>query len=582
MGVLGLLVLAGLVYAASSPQQRATLRALLLTLLSSARHAVHTAGQPAPGVTQRAAVTSGQHPSSFAAAPAGAHITQKSSATDVSTWTCSDVASWLAAVELSEHTAAFLSASVDGHLLLCLSREDLVTLGVTSPLHVKKLQLRLAALHPGSLHWPVLSPPALPTRRSALLVEADNDCATLPLPGRSDPFPEGGSDSGTNVSGSRSHGLPSHGSGGSTHARAADDAATCVGLLRGHGGWVTTCAWCPDGALLAGSGDGPITMWDSPDSPIAPPAPTAVLEGHAGAVRAIVPLSRRSTLKDSPVLRCASVGDDGTLRIWAVRSTLHEASSEPSNVCEAVVTAHGDAIYALLALPSSVESEQGGITRLLTCSADATARVWHLRTRDADAGAIVAGEVLQGHSDFVMAACQLHVTVDGEPPQECIVVTASWDSTLRVCPLPERSPSGDAPPACLRVLRGHRGGVRAVAPLPNWRCVSAGADGALRIWQPRASGAAERVLKTRGPDNTSLGAVLALTALPGGNEVACAREDGRVRLWRLSANDAGPWHRLDGHTKRVYSLATFQQGTHTLLASGSRDRTLRLWRLTRG
>ena len=80
--------------------------------------------------------------------------------------------------------------------------------------------------------------------------------------------------------------------------------------------------------------------------------------------------------------------------------------------------------------------------------------------------------------------------------------------------------------------------------------------------------------------SASPGAVLALAALPGGTGVACAREDGVVRLWRAAPGpDAGLKHSLEGHSKRVYCLAV-RPGGHSemVLASGSRDRTVRLWR----
>ena len=51
---------------------------------------------------------------------------------------------WLDANELSVHAAAFKTHSVDGKLLLTLSEQDLYsTLGVTSPLHRKKVLMAI-------------------------------------------------------------------------------------------------------------------------------------------------------------------------------------------------------------------------------------------------------------------------------------------------------------------------------------------------------------------------------------------------------------------------------------------------------
>jgi hypothetical protein len=463
--------------------------------------------------------------------------------TSVATWTCGDVAAWLHSIELGAYADSFSSHSVCGLLLLSLTRDELATLGMVSPLHVKKLQLRLAAREGGE-QLPAVAvavasaasalPQQLLPRREALLMEAGSATDA--------PRSEAATDIASLV--------PS------------EVDSSCCGLLRGHGGWVTACAWCPDGTLLTGGDDGAVRVWDRPDAALSPPVPICTLEGHAGAVRALALLRSHG---GSSELRCGTVGDDGTLRLWVITP-----SAEPPVRCEAVVAAHSDAVFGLLALPSGEE--------LVTCSADATARMWAVGRE----GAVTPGPVLQGHSDYVLAACHLAQGDDVAQSSPRLLVTAGLDATLRVWELPPVS-EAHAPPLCARILRGHRGGVRCVVALPRWRCCSAGADGTLRLWQA-ATGAAERVLRLpRCPTpGASPGAVLALAALPGGTGVACAREDGILRLWGVTPGpDAGLKHSLEGHSKRVYCLAV-RPGGHThsevVLASGSRDRTVRLWR----
>ena len=73
-----------------------------------------------------------------AAAPVGASPAE---------WKVVDVSAWLEAIELSAHVDSFKTHSVNGKMLLALSDQDLYsTLGVTSPLHRKKLLMEISAL----------------------------------------------------------------------------------------------------------------------------------------------------------------------------------------------------------------------------------------------------------------------------------------------------------------------------------------------------------------------------------------------------------------------------------------------------
>jgi WD40 repeat protein len=53
-----------------------------------------------------------------------------------------------------------------------------------------------------------------------------------------------------------------------------------------------------------------------------------------------------------------------------------------------------------------------------------------------------------------------------------------------------------------------------------------------------------------------------------------------VRLW--DPGDGREVHRLEGHTDRVNAVCALETGGHTLLASASTDRTVRLWDPTSG
>jgi len=62
-------------------------------------------------------------------------------------WKTADVAAWLESIELPEHAASFKAHSVNGKMLLALSDQDMYqSLGITSPLHRKKLLMEISAL----------------------------------------------------------------------------------------------------------------------------------------------------------------------------------------------------------------------------------------------------------------------------------------------------------------------------------------------------------------------------------------------------------------------------------------------------
>lgn len=62
-------------------------------------------------------------------------------------WKVADVGAWLDSIELGSHADSFKTHSVNGKMLLALSDQDLYsTLGVTSPLHRKKLLMEISAL----------------------------------------------------------------------------------------------------------------------------------------------------------------------------------------------------------------------------------------------------------------------------------------------------------------------------------------------------------------------------------------------------------------------------------------------------
>ena len=152
MGVVGVAVLCVLVSAALSAELRGRYAALLRAFVAALVAALY--GAPATQAPARGAPASltGLH-----GAPPAADVQRAPSPRrrdtlppppppppgPVASWSVAHVGAWLACIELAEHAAAFEAASVDGALLLQLTPDELRALGVTSPLHVKKIRLRL-------------------------------------------------------------------------------------------------------------------------------------------------------------------------------------------------------------------------------------------------------------------------------------------------------------------------------------------------------------------------------------------------------------------------------------------------------
>ena len=118
-----------------------------------------------------------------------------------------------------------------------------------------------------------------------------------------------------------------------------------------------------------------------------------------------------------------------------------------------VLAGHTDAVTAAAFSPDG--------SRIVTASADDTARTWNARTGAPEA-------VLAGHSDRVLGAAfsrdNLHI------------VTASADNTARIWDA--------ATGAALAKLHGHTGAVAAAAFSPDGaRVVTASADHIARIWK---------------------------------------------------------------------------------------------------
>ncbi|HKD70024.1 MAG TPA: TIR domain-containing protein [Candidatus Binataceae bacterium] len=224
--------------------------------------------------------------------------------------------------------------------------------------------------------------------------------------------------------------------------------------------------------------------------------------------------------------RVLTASADKTARIWDARSgkTLLVLRGHTGPVNSAVFSPDG--------------------RRVLTASGDQTARVW-----DALSGESLA--VMRGHQDSVVTAL---FSPDGRR-----VVTASWDKTARVWD----AESGKY----LAKLHGHVGQVSWAQFSPDGqRVVTASYDQTARVWD---AGSGQSLLILKGHKGLLASAVFT----PDGQRVVTASADETARVW--DAQSGKCLLIMTGHKGSVQTIAFSPDGQR--IATSSWDNTARIW-----
>jgi WD40 repeat protein len=265
-------------------------------------------------------------------------------------------------------------------------------------------------------------------------------------------------------------------------------------------------------------------------------------DGHWTLRRGSAPIMSAAFSSDGELVATGS--DDGTVRI--------ARTSDPSTP----VTEFGGHSGRI----TSLQFTRDG-TRLLTSSADTTARLWDVATG-------TERETFAGHRSAVVFA--------QFSPDETRVLTASTDGTARLWPVPEvsvptrprlpRIPAKTAPVAASQTFT-HNGPVwSARFSADGNRVLTASEDGTARVWSVLAGA-------PLAPAMSHTGAVLGASFSKDGSRVVTASRDNSARVW--DAESATPITEPMWHDSAVVSATFSPDGDRVVTASD--DGTAVVW-----
>ncbi|KAG0015271.1 hypothetical protein BGZ80_009950 [Entomortierella chlamydospora] len=335
----------------------------------------------------------------------------------------------------------------------------------------------------------------------------------------------------------------------------------CVNALQGHGGTVNSAVYSPNGSEIAsGSLDQTVRLWKVETSNFSRDS-----DGHSGSVFSV----EFSPNKD----RFASASSDKTVRLWDVET----------GKCLQVLQGHISPIYCVAYSPKG--------DRITSGSGDRTVRLWNAETGNCvytmqghsnevrcisyspKGDHIASGstdkivrlwDVKTGNCVYALCGHDDRIVSIGFSPNSEKIVSGSGDKTVRLWDVKTGT--------CAHTLQSHDGLVRGVAYSPNGSHVASGSfDKTVRLWDAESS---ECIHILNGHHNS----VWNIAYSPKGDQIASGSNDKTVRLWNVETGSCVQI--LRGHSDGILIVAYSPDGSQ--IASGSTDKTVRLWDVETG
>ncbi|MBW4668804.1 MAG: CHAT domain-containing protein [Cyanomargarita calcarea GSE-NOS-MK-12-04C] len=329
--------------------------------------------------------------------------------------------------------------------------------------------------------------------------------------------------------------------------------------LDGHTAWVRSLAFSRDGKILAsGSHDHTIGLWNVETGKC-----LAQLTGHTSGVQSVAFSHDGKTL--------ASGSNDKTIRLWNILT---------GQLC-LVLQGHTNNLTFVTFHPNG--------QTLITASTDNTVRLWDIQTGKClqifniqinwelaialshDGQTLVTGsngnavkfwDISTGRCIKILPDYNSFVWSIAFSTDDKTIVTGSEDNTVKIWDVETVE--------CLQTLHEHHQRVWLVdLHQNNQTLLSITEDQTMKLWDISS----RRCLKTlKGYSNW----ILSLGFSPDGQTLASSSQDQKVRLWDIKT---GKCHLiLEGHDNLISSVAFAPQHIQDcLLASGSDDKTIKLW-----
>jgi WD40 repeat protein len=302
-------------------------------------------------------------------------------------------------------------------------------------------------------------------------------------------------------------------------------------ICQGHAGWVHSVAFSPSnffnksGILASGSSDQTIKIWDINTGKC-----LKTLSGHNQRVRSVI---------FSPDGRfLASSSSDYSIRLWDINK----------GKCLKILSGHQGYVWSI------VISSNGKI--LASGSEDHTVKIWDLETGN-------CLKTLQGHTLWIRSIAL--------SPDDKILASGGGDRTIKIWDLETGN--------CLDTLQGHTQRIRSIAFSPDGKILASGAgDHTIRLWDYQ-QGICQKTLHGH---NSRLGAI---AFSPDSKTLASGGEDSAIKLWEVNTGEClKTWQ---GYASWVQSVAfspifspiSNQKDQKLILASGSEDKTIKLWEI---